>query len=85
MESLTLLANPVSLSQPGVQAALWYLFSDRNFNLLSGSDLFGLPFAELAPLRYDLQDAFTTAEQAATEAATAEITPEATPEATPAS
>jgi hypothetical protein len=91
MEQLTLLANPVSLGQPGTQAALWYLFSDRNFNLLSGANLFGLPFADLAPLRYGLQDAFTAAEQAAAEAAAeaaaaaAEATPEATAEATPAS
>lgn len=83
-EALTLLANPSSLTKPGVQATLWYLLSDRNFNLLSGSNLFGLPFQELAPLRYNLQDAFTAAERAAAEAAAAaaQATPEATPEAT---
>lgn len=86
-EPVTLLVNPISLTKPAVQSALWYLFSDRNFNLLSGANLFGLAFTELAPLRYNLQDAFVAAEQAAADAAAAaaEATPEATAEATPAS
>jgi hypothetical protein len=79
-QSLSLYVNPTSLNKPAVQSALWYLLSDDNFELLAGSELYGLPFESLAPLRYQLQDAFTAAEQAA-----AEASPEETPEATPAS
>ncbi|MFN8379044.1 MAG: substrate-binding domain-containing protein [Anaerolineae bacterium] len=75
-QPLSLYVNPVSLTKPAVQAALWYLLSDENYALLSAADLVGLPFAQLAPTRYQLQDAFTSA---------AEVVAEATPEATPAS
>jgi len=83
-QPLALYVNPASLGKPAVQATLWYLLSDDNFALLSSAELVGLPFEQLAPMRYQLQDAFTAAAQAAVEAA-AEATPETTPEATPAS
>lgn len=81
-QPLALYVNPASLAKPAVQAALWYLLSDENFALLSSADLVGLPFEQLAPMRYQLQDAFTAAAEAAAQAA-AEVTPEVTPETTP--
>lgn len=83
-QPLALYVNPASLAKPAVQATLWYLLTNDNFALLSAANLVGLPFEQLGPLRYQLQDAFTAATEAAA-AAQPEATPEATAEATPAS
>lgn len=90
-----LLVNRMALARPEVQSILWFLLSDENYTFINDVGLVGLSLADLAELRFTLQDTFeqvqaeaaqitpeSTAEAEATGEATAPATDEATPEAT---
>lgn len=84
-----MLVNRAALARPEVQALVWYFVSDENFGALASNGIVGLTLANLADLRFALQETFSEviAELAqivpeSTLEATPEVEPEAAPEAT---
>jgi phosphate transport system substrate-binding protein len=81
VQTVRLIVNRLALARTEVQALLWFIFSDENYNLLTNAGLVGVNFGDLPDIRFELQESFTAAQNEAA-AVALERTPEATPEAT---
>jgi hypothetical protein len=77
-----LVINARSLETDTVQAAVYALFADENYQLIEAAGLTGIRFADLVNVRSDLVDAFRAADAVEAERFAAETAAEATPEVT---
>lgn len=81
-QPVRLVINTRSLETDTVQAAVYTLFADQNYQLIEAAGLTGLRFADLVDVRSTLVEAFRAADTAQAERFAAEVAAEATPEVT---
>lgn len=81
-QPVRLVINTRSLETDTVQAAVYTLFADQNYQLIEAAGLTGIRFADLVNVRSSLVDAFRAADAAEAERFAAETAIEATPEVT---
>jgi ABC-type phosphate transport system substrate-binding protein len=81
-QPVRLVINTRSLETDTVQAAIYTLFADENYQLIDAAGLTGIRFADLVNVRSSLVDAFRAADAVEAERFAAETAAQETPEAT---